>query len=216
MDSYTPPTEPWLVVLHEDRDLVVLDKPSGLLSVPGRQPGWEDSAQTRARQRWSRATAVHRLDMDTSGLLVLSLRKKAERALVAQFRERQVRKTYMARVWGQPPDEGTVDLPLSRVGGIPPRNEVDTSQGKPALTRYRVLERQEGSALVELRPATGRSHQLRVHMLALGHPILGDRIYAHAEALVAAPRLLLHAWRMELHHPWSGAPLSFEAPLPFG
>ncbi len=210
MDRYDPPIEPALVLVHLDRDLVVLDKPAGLLSVPGRDPAWRDSALTRAIAVYGPLQAAHRLDMDTSGLLVLTRRRKAEAALKAQFAARTVRKTYLARVVGQPPEEGSVDLPLRRVGGLPPRNEVDLDEGLPALTRFRVLHRDAQGALLALSPETGRSHQLRVHLAAIGHPILGDRLYGG----LPGPRLLLHAWRIELDHPWSGQRLHLEAVAP--
>jgi len=211
---YSPPTDPWLVVVHEDRDLLVVDKPSGLLSVPGREPGWEDSALTRALRDRANVRPVHRLDMDTSGLLVFALRKKAEKALYDQFAARTVAKTYVARVWGQPPDEGVIDLPIAREGGSPPKNRVDPN-GLPAVTRYRVIGRDDRTALVEVRPETGRSHQIRVHLLAIGHPVLGDRFYAPDEVVAAAPRLLLHAASLAIDHPYSGARLAFTAPVPF-
>jgi tRNA pseudouridine32 synthase/23S rRNA pseudouridine746 synthase len=215
-EIYAPPTEPWLRVVHQDRDLLVVDKPSGLLSVPGRLPGWRDSALLRARRDHDPVYDVHRLDMDTSGLLVLALRRKAEAALKAQFEARDIRKRYLARVWGQPPEQGEIDLPLRRLGGLPPRNAVDREGGKPARTRYRVLAREGDTALLLLEPLTGRSHQLRVHMEALGHPILGDRLYGPPAVAAASPRLLLHAWRLELRHPYSGQPLRLEAPAPSG
>jgi tRNA pseudouridine32 synthase/23S rRNA pseudouridine746 synthase len=121
---------------------------------------------------------------------------------------------YVARVWGQPPDEGVVDLPLAREGGSPPRNRIDPG-GLPAVTRYRVLSRDDRSALVEQRPETGRSHQLRVHLTAIGHPILGDRFYAPEDVVAAAPRLLLHAAELAIDHPYSGKRLVLRAPLPF-
>lgn len=210
MDRYDPPSEPALVLVHLDRDLVVLDKPAGLLSVPGRDPDWQDSALSRAIGVYGPLQAAHRLDMDTSGLLILTRRRKAEAALKAQFAARTVRKTYLARVSGQPPEEGCIDLPLRRLGGLPPLNEVDAERGLPALTRFRLLDRDERGALLALQPETGRSHQLRVHLAAIGCPILGDRLYGGAPG----PRLLLHAWRIELDHPWSGERLCLDAAAP--
>lgn len=212
--AYNPPAEPWLPVLHQDRDLLVIDKPAGLLSVPGRQPGWQDSALLRARRDHDPVYDVHRLDMDTSGVLVLALRRKAERALKAQLAARSVRKLYLARVAGSPPESGRIALPLRRLGGLPPRNIVDPDAGRPALTHFTRLQQDSTSALLLLQPETGRSHQLRVHMQALGHPILGDRLYAPPLVLGAASRLLLHAWRLELDHPYSGERLRLEAPAP--
>ena len=213
--TYAPPTEPWLEVVHEDKDLCVIDKPSGLLSVPGRDPAHADSAYARVLERHPLAQVVHRLDMDTSGLLLFALRRKAERALQAQFRERRVAKRYEARVWGHPSvDHGVIDLALSRVPGRP-RSVLDPG-GRPAQTAWQVLCRDpDGTARLSLEPKTGRSHQLRVHLLALGHPILGDRFYAPAEALAAAPRLCLHAAALEVDHPWSGERLAFGCETPF-
>lgn len=213
MDVYAPPTEPWLVVLHQDRDLLVIDKPAGLLSVPGRDPAWQDSARTRAEALHPHVYPAHRLDMDTSGVLVLALRRSAERALQGQFQARTVSKRYRARVAGQPPDEGVIDLPLSRAGGLPPRNVVDPD-GAPARTRFRVVGRDADGAWVDLWPETGRSHQLRVHLQALGHPIVGDRLYAPPAVVDAAPRLLLHAAELSLDHPYSRERLTWLAPLP--
>jgi len=211
---YIPPSGP-LVVIHEDRDCVVLDKPSGLLSVPGRDPAHHDSALSRAWDRWPGAFDVHRLDLDTSGLLLLATRRKAERALKAAFRERTVQKRYVARVAGRVlEDEGVIELPLRRESGRP-RSVVDRAQGRPARTRFRVRSRDEGSTLLDLFPETGRSHQLRVHLSSLGHPILGDRFYAPPEVVAAAPRLLLHASELTFPHPFRGTPVTVHAPPRF-
>ncbi len=216
MWTYSPPTSPWLDLIHVDRDLVVLNKPSGLLSVPGRDPSTADSALSRVLERHPTALIVHRLDMDTSGLLVLALRKKAEAALRAQFQRRTVAKEYIARVWGHvADDEGVIDLPL-RIEEGQPRSVVDHEAGKPARTLFKVLSRDpDGTSRLCLVPVTGRSHQLRVHLLSVGHPILGDRFYAPEEALGAADRLCLHAAVISLDHPYRGERLRFEAPCPF-
>lgn len=215
MWTYSPPTEPWLDVLHVDRDLLVLNKPSGLLSVPGRDPAHRDSAYARALAEYPLAQVVHRLDMDTSGVLVVALRRKAERHLHGQFRERTVEKQYVARVGGHVSrDEGTVELALTREVGRP-RSRVDPA-GKKALTHYRVMSREpDGTTRLALTPLTGRSHQLRVHLLAIGHPILGDRFYAPDDVREAAPRLCLHAAMLSVDHPYSGERLRFEAPVAF-
>jgi tRNA pseudouridine32 synthase/23S rRNA pseudouridine746 synthase len=212
-DVYAPP--PGLPVLHEDRDLLIVDKPAGLLSVAGREVGWGDCAVSRAQATHPHVFPAHRLDMDTSGVLVLALRRSAERALQAQFAGRSVQKRYQAVVWGHPPDAGVIDLPLTRIGGMPPRNAVDPS-GLPARTRYAVVARHAETALVDLFPETGRSHQLRVHLAALGHPILGDRLYAPPAVLAAAARLMLHAAEVSFDHPWTGARVTFRAPSPDG
>ena len=211
---YSPPQGD-LPVVHHDRDLFVVDKPSGLLSVPGRDPAHHDSALERAeKQSGQRLFAVHRLDMDTSGLLVFATRRKAERELFRQFRERLVTKRYLAWVAGNVAEnEGVIDHPLSREQGRP-RSHVDAN-GRAARTRYVRLKRRDGASCLALHPETGRSHQLRVHCLALGHPILGDRFYAPSEVVAASPRLLLHAERLSLLHPWSGEPLALSSPCPF-
>lgn len=211
---YDPPAAP-LVVLHHDRDLLVIDKPAGLLSVPGRDPAHHDSALTRAQALDARALAVHRLDLWTSGVLVFALRRKAEAHLRAQFAGRTVEKHYEALVWGCPAEAaGRIDLALAADPRSPPLQRVDAA-GKPAITHWRVLDVGPVGARVALRPETGRSHQLRVHLAALGHPILGDPFYAHPAALAAAPRLCLHAVRIGLVHPFTGSPLVLAAPCPF-
>lgn len=214
--DYHPPTDPWLDILYQDKDLLVINKPSGLLSNPGRDEALRDSVETRAKEISPYAELVHRLDMDTSGVLLLTLRKKAERALKIQFQERQTRKVYLARIWGCPAEsEGEINLPLICDWPNRPLQKVCFETGKPSLTRYRVLESDGVTSRVELHPFTGRSHQLRVHLLSIGCPILGDRFYAKGEALLASPRLLLHAQELEVSHPFSGERMTFTAPCPF-
>jgi tRNA pseudouridine32 synthase/23S rRNA pseudouridine746 synthase len=208
--TYAPPDGP-PPVLYEDRDLVVVDKPSGLLSVPGRTH--HDSAQSRVSDTRGTVYPVHRLDLDTSGALAFATRRKAERSLMLQFRARTVRKTYLAWVAGRPPDEFVVNAPLERLSGVP-MSRICPS-GKPAQTRGRCLNSAGDHTLVELFPETGRSHQLRLHMLHLGHPILGDRFYAPPAVRAAAPRLMLHAWRLTFAQPHHGTPVRVEAPPPF-
>jgi len=158
---------------------------------------------------------VHRLDLDTSGLLLIATRRKAERALKAAFRERAVQKRYIARVAGHVREEdGVIELPLRREPGRP-RSVVDRERGRAARTRFRVCSRDDGSTLLELVPETGRSHQLRVHLASLGHPILGDRFYASPDVVAAAPRLLLHAVELVFPHPFHGAPVMVHAPCSF-
>jgi tRNA pseudouridine32 synthase/23S rRNA pseudouridine746 synthase len=210
---YDPPTEPWLTILHQDRDLVVIDKPSGLLSVPGRVH--RDSALSRIEDKITHAYAVHRLDMDTSGLLIVATRRSAERALKQQFRERLIDKRYVAVVWGLVADDsGEIDLPLRRVPGQPPVSVVDHAVGRQALTRFSVVARAKDRTMLRLSPMTGRSHQLRVHLAALGHPIVGDRFYGGSTP--SESRLHLHATRIGFSHPYSGAPLCIESTAPFG
>ena len=199
-------------VLYADPWLLALLKPSGLLSQPGLGPELADSLISRAQERWPEVRLVHRLDRDTSGLILLARDATTHRALSAAFAERRVRKTYLAVVQGLPADRGgVINQPLARIATRPPRyGVVPLGQGgKPALTRWRVLRRFEGSSLLLLQPRTGRSHQLRVHLADLGHPVLGDPIYGdplYGEP-AAAPRLQLHAAGLQLLHPATGKPL---------
>ena len=213
---YDPPMEPWLEVLHRDADLLVVNKQSGLLSVPGKAADHADCIEARAREACPEARIVHRLDMDTSGVMVLALNARAHRHLGLQFERRKTRKTYVARVWGQPEGEtGEVELPLVCDWPNRPKQMVCHERGKPALTRFEVLAREGTTTRVRLFPFTGRSHQLRVHMLSLGHPIIGDRFYAEGEALQASGRLALHAEELTLHHPEDGRLVTFRADCPF-
>ncbi len=211
---YAPPTGP-LDVVHQDDDLLVLNKPPGLLSVPGKAAEHADCLEARAKAAFPDALLVHRLDMDTSGLMMLAMNKAAQRHLGLQFERRHTTKTYEALVWGQPADRGEVDLPLIVDWPNRPLQMVDHARGKKAHTAWEVTARAASHARVRLTPTTGRSHQLRVHMLALGHPILGDRFYAKGDALTAAPRLCLHALELALFHPAGGARIVFRAPCPF-
>lgn len=213
---YEPPQEPYLTVLHLDDDLLIVDKPSGLLSVPGKAAEHSDCIEARAQSTYPQARIVHRLDMDTSGVMVLAMNSIAHRHLGLQFERRKTEKTYIADVWGRlPEDEGEIDLPLICDWPNRPKQMVCFEHGKPALTKWQVLERKDQTTRIRLMPHTGRSHQLRVHMLALGHPILGDRFYAEGEVLSASPRLALHAESLTLHHPTGGERVRFEASCPF-
>lgn len=213
---YQPPTLPWLDILYQDRDIIVINKPSGLLSVPGRAADHYDSAYSRVLQLHPGAQVVHRLDMATSGVLLLALRRSAERELKRQFQERETHKVYYARVAGHVKHtNGTVDLPLICDWPNRPRQKVDHQLGKPSVTHYEVVSKGRYSTLVKLTPITGRSHQLRVHMMALGHPILGDGFYADSRAKQLASRLLLHATTLTIKHPYSGESMTFTAPPPF-
>lgn len=196
---------------------MAVNKPSGLLSVPGRAPEHKDSVMTRIQADFPQAESVHRLDMATSGVLVVALTKAAERELKRQFREREPRKTYIARVYGHPAcDEGDIDLPLICDWPNRPRQKVCFDTGKAALTHYEVLSSDhDGSARVRLTPLTGRSHQLRMHMQSLGHPILGDGFYATPDAKSMAPRLLLHAQTLAITHPHYGSPIHFHSEADF-
>ncbi|MBO9401067.1 RluA family pseudouridine synthase [Shimia sp. R9_3] len=211
---YDPPQDP-LAILHEDSDIVVVDKPSGLLSVPGRGEHLSDCLISRVQTAFPTALLVHRLDRDTSGVMVFALTPHAQRNLSMQFEKRKTKKTYVARVWGQMAEKsGTVDLPLIVDWPNRPRQMVDHENGKPAITDWRALKVCETETRVRLSPKTGRSHQLRVHMLALGHVILGDPLYAEGEAL-AFPRLMLHSEELRISHPESGKGMAFRAKAPF-
>lgn len=191
---------------------MVVNKASGLLSVPGRAPENKDSVMTRIQADFPTAESVHRLDMATSGVIVVALTKAAERELKRQFREREPKKYYIARVWGHlAQDEGLIDLPLICDWPNRPKQKVCYETGKPSQTLYQVLSRDaDGSTRVKLSPITGRSHQLRVHMLAIGHPILGDGFYAHPEAKAMASRLQLHAQELCITHPEFGTVMHFK------
>lgn len=210
--EYRPPG-PGLRVLYSDKDIVVVDKPAGLLSVPGRGANLADSVLSRLQCEHPTALTVHRLDMDTSGVMVFALRRKAEKELKRQFREREVEKTYTARVWGLvEPEEGVIAFPLAHDLENKPKSKVCLTHGKASETRYRVMERDQETTWLTLMPVTGRSHQLRVHMMALGHPILGDRFYSSGAALTAASRLMLHASTLSVKQPYQGQRLQFESP----
>lgn len=193
-----------------------MNKQAGLLSVPGKAAEHSDCLERRAQELYSGARIVHRLDMDTSGVMVLAMNAAAHRHLGLQFERRKTDKTYVAEVWGHlQEEEGEVDLPLVCDWPNRPKQMVSFEHGRPALTRWKVLERTEKTSRVRLFPHTGRSHQLRVHMLSLGHPIIGDRFYAEGEALNASARLALHAESLELHHPSDGRRVTFRAECPF-
>jgi len=217
MEPYNPPREPWLHILYQDAHIMVVNKPSGLLSVPGRGVEHQDSVMSRILEEFPLAQSVHRLDMATSGVIAVALTKAAERELKRQFREREPQKTYIARVWGHPlPQEGLVDLPLICDWPNRPLQKVCFETGKAAQTQYRVLSYDDdGTARVLLMPVTGRSHQLRVHMLALGHPILGDGFYAPPEVKALSERLLLHAQELSLTHPAFHTPIHFRCEADF-
>jgi len=214
-----------LACLHADDDLLVLDKPPGLLCVPGRGPDKQDCLSTRAQALWSDALIVHRLDQPTSGLVLMARGLPMQRALSRIFAERRVHKRYQAVVAGLPQPDDTADdegwsaiaLPIAADWERRPLRVVDAQRGQPSLTRWRVLDvdRALGCTRLELEPVTGRTHQLRVHLAALGHPILGDMLYANAAQQASAPRLLLHACTLGLHHPVSGQWLQWQLPAPF-
>ena len=208
----------WLV--YEDETLLVLDKPAGLLAVPGRGPDKADCLSARAQQRWPDALVVHRLDQATSGLMLLARGAAMQRALSQAFAERRVHKRYEAIVHGQLPEaqvEGgwnEINLPLRLDWPRRPRSIVDIEHGKPSRTRWQALayDAAADTTRLALEPITGRSHQLRVHLQAIGHPIIGDALYGPPDG---APRLLLHACALQLAHPLSGQSLAWQRPAPF-
>lgn len=210
---YNPPQSPWLDRLYEDDHIMVVNKPSELLSVPGRDPAHYDSLLSRIREQHAEAAVVHRLDLPTSGLMVVALTLEAQRDLMRQFRERQVAKRYVAVVAGMVEQhEGLIDLPLICDWPNRPRQIVDWQIGKPSQTRWTLISKDTANQTcrLSLEPITGRSHQLRVHLASIGHPILGDRFYATPEQQARAPRLLLHANALSFSHPISQQALSFE------
>ncbi|WP_294611628.1 pseudouridine synthase [Roseovarius sp.] len=214
MSEYNPPTDP-LDVLHDDHEIVVVNKPAGLLSVPGKGEHLADCLLARVQDAYPQALLVHRLDRDTSGVMIFALTPHAQRHLGLQFEKRQTRKAYIARVWGRlEPKTGEVDLPLIVDWPNRPLQKVCHETGRAALTGWRVLRHGADETRVRLTPHTGRSHQLRVHMLALGHPILGDPLYATGAAL-DFPRLMLHSEELRLRHPDGGAGMKFRARAPF-
>ena len=203
---------PGLTLLHADQHILVLDKPSGLLTVPAKPPGPQDCLEARLRAAFPDALLVHRLDRDTSGVIVFARTRLAQRHLGWQFERRQVAKAYTARVAGHPASEaGRIDLPLRCDWPNRPRQMVDPA-GRPATTHWRAVAREDRATRLALHPLTGRSHQLRVHCAALGHPILGDPLYGDP---ASAPTLQLHATRLAFRHPDGGAPVAFASPPPF-
>ncbi len=216
--TLTPPAAE-LAWVHVGADLVVADKPAGMLSVPGRGAALADCVWTRAQARFPDALVVHRLDMATSGLIVLARGAAMQRLLGRRFETRQVGKEYVAVVAGWVAGErGEIDLPLAADWPNRPRQSVDHQRGRPAVTRWLVLARDPEGRVTRLRldPLTGRTHQLRVHLAAIGHPILGDRLYAPPAACAAAPRLLLHASGLDLGPLGAdGARARFDSPPPF-
>jgi tRNA pseudouridine32 synthase/23S rRNA pseudouridine746 synthase len=215
---------PGEVPLFEDPALLVFDKPAGLLAVPGRGEDKQDCLWHRVCRRWPDALVVHRLDMATSGLIVMARGIEAQRRLSMAFEKRRVHKRYIAAVAGELhnplPNNGwnSIDLPLIVDWLARPRSKVDHAIGKPSLTRWRIAPHPApvpGSTRLELEPVTGRSHQLRVHLMAIGFPIVGDPLYASEAQEAMAPRLLLHAQAIEIPHPASDQPMRFEAPCPF-
>ena len=210
-------------LVHEDEHLLVFDKPSGLLSVPGLGPDKQDCLRSRVQTRWPEAMIVHRLDMATSGLIVMARGPLMQKTLSMAFEKRHMHKRYQAVVLGEPmpvPDAqgwSRIALPMRIDYQNRPRSIVDYGHGKPSLTHWRVLGPGPwpGTTRLQLEPFTGRTHQLRVHLQAIGHPIVGDPLYAPSDASATAPRLLLHASELAFEHPVTGQACRFVAPVPF-
>jgi tRNA pseudouridine32 synthase/23S rRNA pseudouridine746 synthase len=213
-DTYNPPMDD-IEVLHEDSDLLFVNKPAGLLSVPGKTPDLADCLLTRLEIAFPTVRLVHRLDRDTSGVMVFALTAHGQKHLGQQFEARVPKKTYVARLAGRlEPKEGEVDLPLIVDWPNRPKQMVCHETGKPALTGYKVVKSSDEETRVRLFPKSGRSHQLRVHMLSLGHPILGDPLYA-PETTEAHPRMMLHAEELRVNHPENNRGMRFRAKAPF-
>jgi tRNA pseudouridine32 synthase/23S rRNA pseudouridine746 synthase len=203
-------------LLYVDEHLLVLDKPSGLLAVPGRGEDKQDCLSLRAQRLWPDARVVHRLDMATSGLFLMARSLAMQRLLSRAFEERAVDKRYEAVVHGVLREaQGEIALPLSADWPNRPLQKVDMDQGRASVTRWRVLEAGADNTRLALEPVTGRTHQLRVHLQAIGHPIVGDALYAPSAVQALAPRLLLHACELRLAHPASGEPLVLASAAPF-
>jgi len=212
---YTPP-QASLDILYIDQDILVVNKPSGLLSVPGKGLYHQDSLELRIKVEYTNSFLVHRLDMDTSGAMIFALNKVTQRSLNMQFEKRIVKKTYEARVFGNiKEDNGFIDLPLIVDWPNRPLQKIDAKEGKSALTHWQVLDREGDVTRVALMPETGRTHQLRVHMMSLGHTILGDRFYGNVAEINLANELQLHAKDLMIIHPKNGKKITFKAPLPF-
>lgn len=203
-------SSPYLI--YSDDSLLVVNKPAGLLAVPGRGADKQDCVSTRLQREFPDALVVHRLDMATSGLMLFARGAEMQRHLSRMFQEREVDKRYVAVVAGKLDAAGEINLPIVADWPNRPLRKIDAALGKPSLTRYLALIHDCGTTRAELEPVTGRTHQLRVHMAAIGHPILGDALYGDA---ASAPRLLLHACSLSFPHPLSGQPLKFDCKPPF-
>lgn len=214
--AYNPPADPYLDIVFQDTDIIVLNKPAGLLSVPGRAAEHKDCLQSRVQEKYPGALTIHRLDMDTSGLVVMALNAKTQKDIGRLFETRQVEKEYTALVSGiVAANEGEIDLPLICDWPNRPLQKVDHENGKAATTRWQVIERNPNAHMTRLRliPLTGRSHQLRVHMKETGHAILGDRFYG--DAANDGERLMLHARRLSFTLPGRDEPYDFTVNSPF-
>ncbi len=216
LKNYNPPLGP-LDILDHDEHIIVLNKPSGLLSVPGKPEEHKDCLSSRVSSEFPTATVVHRLDMETSGIIVMALTPQAHRFISLGFEKRLTEKTYEARVDGLVADDfGEIDQPLIVDWPNRPIQIIDYERGKQAITRYEVIEREEAYTRLALYPVTGRTHQLRVHCLHLGHVILGDQLYGTERTIIAADRRLqLHAKSLTIIHPATQEKITFNSPVPF-
>lgn len=216
--QYNPPPHTQLNIIYNDEHLLVVEKPAGLLSVPGRGEDKQDCLATRVQSEYPDTFIVHRLDMATSGLMLMARNEQMQRLLSMLFEKRQIDKCYIAIVAGKLENErGEIDLPLITDWPNRPKQKVDYETGKRALTRYMLLDYNpdQNTSRIELKPETGRTHQLRVHMQAIGHPIIGDTLYATQTVLNKSPRLALHAESLVFSHPATQQILKLHSPTPF-
>ena len=212
---YAPPKGP-LAYIYQDEHFLIINKPAGLLSVPGKPDTHKDCLEARVQAQHPSARIVHRLDLATSGIMVMAMNKAAHRHIGLQFERRHIEKSYSAKVWGKPKNaHGKINLPLICDWPNRPMQKVDHESGKRACTDWEVLKSNGQTSLLRLTPKTGRSHQLRVHLNEIGYPILGDNLYAHDAAFAAADRLCLHAQSLSFYHPIGGDKVYFECPCPF-
>lgn len=213
-DFVAPPCDEEIKILYEDDAILVINKPSGLLSLSGKNPLNKDSVHYRLRKSYPTALLAHRLDFGTSGIMLIALSKDIVKYLNQQFSKRVVSKTYEAILCGDVlTARGIIDFPIAK--GEFPKQKICYEAGKPAVSEYEILERRGLSTKVRFKPLTGRTHQLRIHSLAFGHPILGCDLYANAESHLLANRLMLHASGLNFQHPLTGKYLNFECPSHF-
>lgn len=214
--DYNPPLKPYLDIIYEDPAIIVINKPSGILSVPGKEEHLFDSILTRVQKKYPLAAAAHRLDMSTSGLLVVPKTRLAASILGKQFQNRTVEKCYYAWVAGKvEKDTGEIDLPIALDENNKPLQKIDFKNGRRAVTQFECVYKSDQRSLMKLHPVTGRSHQLRLHMKEFGHPILGDKWYATPEIRAMAPHLYLHAGELSFDDPTTGKRFCFKVAPPF-
>ncbi|QOW46554.1 MULTISPECIES: RluA family pseudouridine synthase [Acinetobacter] len=206
-------------LIHRDEDFMVIAKPAGILTVPGKTADLQDCVINRLLKIEPKTLLIHRLDRDTSGILVFGLSKWGQKCISRQFQERQTSKIYQAVVAGHLQGQGIIDVPVVYDPSRPPLHIADPEHNKPAITEWQAIEhfeiQEQPVTRVKLTPITGRSHQLRVHLQFLGHPIIGDTLYATVEQQALMPRLCLHAEQLRFHHPKTEEPVQFHCPVPF-